>query len=216
MRGYPVTPTAASGKIPAAPAIHENRGLTPCIHDVARRAAKAGLLAFAPDGLTPLGGHPGNDDEGRILQRTVDGAKLMNDFSPAAEWLTAHEASTGKVGAAGFRHGGGVCGTLAAACPEPGASGPFHGRQPNAADVPKVEAPRQTHHAELAPRINEGALAYARLRWTLRARPPPPASTRASTTGSTTTAPRGMTKRRRGWRGRVPPRSSMPTGAEAR
>ena len=156
VRGYLVTPTGAEGPLPAVVVIHENRGLNPYIEDVARRLAKAGFIALAPDGLTSVGGYPGNDAEGRELQQTVDSTKLMNDFFAAYEWLAAHEATTGKVGCVGFCYGGGVCNALAVAYPELNASVPFYGRQANAADVPKIEAPLLLHYAELDERINEG------------------------------------------------------------
>lgn len=156
VRGYFVTPAGAEGPLPAVVVIHENRGLNPYIEDVARRLAKAGFIALAPDGLTSVGGYPGNDAEGRELQQTVDSTKLMNDFFAAYEWLAAHEATTGKVGCVGFCYGGGVCNALAVAYPELNASVPFYGRQANAADVPKIEAPLLLHYAELDERINEG------------------------------------------------------------
>ncbi|MCR9238605.1 MAG: dienelactone hydrolase family protein [Alphaproteobacteria bacterium] len=160
VRGYLVKPANASGPLPAVLVIHENRGLNPYIEDVARRAAKAGFMALAPDGLTSVGGYPGNDDEGRELQRTVDREKLMNDFFAAYEHLAAHDDSTGKVGAVGFCYGGGVCNALAVAYPELSASVPFYGRQASAEDVPSIEAPLLLHYAELDTRINEGWPAY--------------------------------------------------------
>lgn len=101
-RGYFVKPANATGKLPGVVVVHENRGLNPYIEDVARRVAKAGFIALAPDGLTSVGGYPGNDDKGRELQRQVDPTKLMNDFFAAIEFLTAHEATTGKIGITGF------------------------------------------------------------------------------------------------------------------
>lgn len=160
VRAYMVAPANAAGPLPAVLVVHENRGLNPYIEDVARRAAKAGFIALAPDGLTSKGGYPGNDEDGRTLQREVDPAKLMNDFFAAAEWLMAHEATTGKVGCVGFCYGGGVCNALAVAYPELAASVPFYGRQPAAEDVPKIKAPLLLHYAELDARINEGWPAY--------------------------------------------------------
>ena len=156
IEGYLVKPTAATGKIPAVLVIHENRGLNPYIKDVARRVAKAGFLAFAPDGLSSVGGYPGNDVDGKALQATVDGTKLMNDFFAGFEHLMAHEASTGKVGAVGFCYGGGVCNALAVAYPEMGASVPFYGRQASAADVPKIQAPLMLQYGGLDERVNAG------------------------------------------------------------
>lgn len=153
-------PAGATGKLPAVLVIHENRGLNPYIEDVARRVAKAGYLAMAPDGLSPLGGYPGNDDEGRTMQRTLDGAKLMEDFFAAFEFLRDHDGSTGKVGAVGFCYGGGVCNALAVAYPDLAASVPYYGRQPQAVDVPAIEAPLMIHHAGNDERINAGWPAY--------------------------------------------------------
>ncbi|MCB1400301.1 MAG: dienelactone hydrolase family protein, partial [Rhodobacteraceae bacterium] len=107
MRAYFVRPTGAASA-PGVVVVHENRGLNPYIQDVARRLAKAGFIAMAPDGLTPMGGYPGNDEDGRALQQQVDGEKLMNDFFAAVEFLMAHEAVVGKVGITGFCYGGGV------------------------------------------------------------------------------------------------------------
>ncbi len=159
--GLMAKPAGVADRLPAVLVVHENRGLNPYIEDVVRRTAKAGYLAFGPDGLTPLGGYPGNDDEGREMQRKLDGAKLMADFFAAFEFLRDHEASTGKVGCVGFCYGGGVCNALAVAYPDLAASVPFYGRQPEAGDVPKIEAPLLIHYAELDERINAGADAYA-------------------------------------------------------
>ena len=160
VRGYLVRPAAAEGPIPAVLVVHENRGLNPYIEDVARRVAKAGFMALAPDGLTSVGGYPGNDAEGRELQRTVDGEKLMNDFFAGFEHLMGREDSTGRVGAVGFCYGGGVCNALAVAYPEMAASVPFYGRQAAAEDVPKIQAPLLLQYAALDERINEGWPAY--------------------------------------------------------
>jgi carboxymethylenebutenolidase len=160
VRGYLVRPSAAEGELPAVLVVHENRGLNPYIEDVARRLAKAGFMALAPDGLSSVGGYPGNDAEGRELQSSVDGEKLMNDFFAGFEHLMAREDSTGKVGAVGFCYGGGVCNALAVAYPEMAASVPFYGRQPAAADVLKIEAPLLLHYAALDDRINEGWPTY--------------------------------------------------------
>lgn len=160
VRGYFVKPASATGKLPGVVVVHENRGLNPYIEDVARRVAKAGFIALAPDGLTSVGGYPGNDDKGRELQRQVDPAKLMNDFFAAIEFLTAHEATTGKIGITGFCYGGGVSNAAAVAYPELGAAVPFYGRQADAADVPRIQAPLLLHYGELDARINEGWPAY--------------------------------------------------------
>lgn len=156
INGYMAMPAGATGKLPAVLVVHENRGLNPYIKDVVRRAAKAGFLALGPDGLSPLGGYPGSDDEGRTMQRTLDSAKLMEDFFAGFEHLVGHQKSTGKVGAVGFCYGGGVCNALAVAYPNMAASVPFYGRQPRAEEVPKIEAPLLLHYAALDERINAG------------------------------------------------------------
>ena len=156
VRGYQVKPADAPEQLPAVLVIHENRGLNPYIKDVARRVAKAGFLALAPDGLTSVGGYPGNDADGRELQRSVDRTKLMNDFFAGCEHLFSRSDSTGKVGAVGFCYGGGVCNALAVAYPELSASVPYYGRQASANDVPRISAPIQLHFAELDDRINQG------------------------------------------------------------
>lgn len=160
IRGLMAKPAGASGPLPAVLVVHENRGLNPYIEDVVRRAAKAGYLAFGPDGLTPLGGYPGTDDEGREMQRSMDGARLMQDFFAAFEHLRDRDDTTGRVGAVGFCYGGGVCNALAVAYPDLAASVPFYGRQPDAADVPGIEAPLMIHYAGLDERINAGWEAY--------------------------------------------------------
>jgi len=160
VRGYRVRPAQATGKLPAVVVVHENRGLNPYIEDVARRVAKAGFIALAPDGLTSVGGYPGNDDKGRELQMTVDPEKLMNDFFAAIEWLMKDDAGTGKVGITGFCYGGGVVNAAAVAYPELGAGVSFYGRQAESKDVPRIKAPLLLHFAELDTRINEGWPAY--------------------------------------------------------
>lgn len=160
VRGYLVRPANAKGKVPAVVVVHENRGLNPYIEDVARRLAKQGYMALAPDGLSSVGGYPGNDEEGVALQQTVDPQKLMNDFFAAIEWSMQHEASTGKVGITGFCYGGGVANAAAVAYPELGAAVSFYGRQPDAGDVSRIKAPVMVHLAELDTRINEGWPAY--------------------------------------------------------
>ncbi len=160
VRGYLVKPANAQGKLPAIVVVHENRGLNPYIEDVARRLAKAGFLALAPDGLSSKGGYPGNDDKGRELQQQVDPEKLMNDFFAAIEFLIAFDGSTGKVGIIGFCYGGGVANAAAVAYPELAAAVPFYGRQANPEDAPKIQAPLLIHYAENDTRINEGWPAY--------------------------------------------------------
>ena len=156
VRAYLVRPAGAAGKLPAVVVVHENRGLNPYIEDVARRLAKAGFLALAPDGLTSVGGYPGNDEAGKELQAEVDPEKLMNDFFAAVELMMTHEGSTGKVGITGFCYGGGVANAAAVAYPELAGAVPFYGRQPDAADVPKIQSPLLLHYAGLDDRINAG------------------------------------------------------------
>ena len=160
IKGLMARPANASGKLPAVLVVHENRGLNPYIEDVVRRVAKAGYLALGPDGLTPLGGYPGDDDAGRELQSKIDPAKLMEDFFAGFEYLQTHPDSTGKVGAVGFCYGGGVCNALAVAYPTMAASVPFYGRQPEAAEVPSIQAPLLIHYAALDERVNEGWPAF--------------------------------------------------------
>ncbi|OSN08499.1 dienelactone hydrolase [Lonsdalea iberica] len=160
VRAYLVVPAGAKGKLPAVVVAHENRGLNPYIEDVARRVAKAGFIALAPDGLSSVGGYPGNDDKGRELQQQVDPTKLMNDFFAAVEFLLQDERTTGKVGITGFCYGGGVANAAAVAYPELAAAVPFYGRQPKVEDVPRIKAPLLIHYAELDTRINAGWPAY--------------------------------------------------------
>ena len=160
VRGYFVRPAALQQKAPAIVVAHENRGLNPYIEDVARRVAKAGFIALAPDGLSSVGGYPGNDDKGRELQQQVDQTKLMNDFFAAIEFLMQHPQSTGKVGITGFCYGGGVANAAAVAYPELAAAVPFYGRQPPLNEVERIQAPLLLHYAELDTRINEGWPAY--------------------------------------------------------
>ncbi|HFQ8226768.1 TPA: YghX family hydrolase [Citrobacter freundii] len=160
VRGYLVKPANATGNVPAVVVVHENRGLNPYIEDVARRVAKAGYLALAPDGLSSVGGYPGNDEEGKVLQQKVDPTKLMNDFFAAVEFMKQHPEASGKVGITGFCYGGGVSNAAAVAYPELACAVPFYGRQPAAADVPKIKAPILLHYAALDKNINEGWPAY--------------------------------------------------------
>jgi carboxymethylenebutenolidase len=164
VRGYLVRPAkdgvAVTDRRGGIVVVHENRGLNPYIEDVARRVAKAGFVALAPDGLTSVGGYPGNDEKGRELQRQVDPTKLMNDFFAAIEWMMASDLTTGKVGITGFCYGGGVSNAAAVAYPELAASVPFYGRQVPAADVAKIKAPLLLQFAQHDDNVNAGWPAY--------------------------------------------------------
>ena len=161
-RGYLVIPKGVNedNKAPAVLVAHENRGLNPYIEDVARRLAKAGFIAFAPDALFPLGGYPGNDDEGRAMQKTLDGQKIEGDFMDAASLLKTHAYSSGKVGMVGFCFGGYLTNTLAATMPETiAAAAPYYGT-PAKAHLEQIKGPLQLHFAELDKRVNATWPAY--------------------------------------------------------
>ncbi|NYT59533.1 dienelactone hydrolase family protein [Alcaligenaceae bacterium] len=160
VRAYLVRPAKPQGKIPAVVVVHENRGLNPYIEDVARRVAKAGFIALAPDGLSSKGGYPGNDDLGRELQKQVDPVKLMNDFFAAVEFMGAYDGASGKVGITGFCYGGGVSNAAAVAYPELAAAAPFYGRQASPDDVAHIKAPLLLHYAENDAGVNQGWPAY--------------------------------------------------------
>ncbi len=154
MRGYLVQP-AGQGPFPAVLVIHENRGLNPYIEDVARRAAVEGFLALAPDGLAPVGGYPGNDDDGRTLQAGLDQGKLRTDMLNSARYVKAHTLSSGKLGATGFCWGGGATNYLAVALgADLQAAAPFYGPAAETASVPKIRAKMLIHYAEHDERIN--------------------------------------------------------------
>jgi carboxymethylenebutenolidase len=154
MRGYLVQPSG-EGPFPAVLVVHENRGLNPYIEDVARRAAVEGFLTLAPDGLAPIGGYPGNDDDGRAMQKTLDKAKLRQDMVNSARFLKSHEYSSGKLGATGFCWGGGTTNFLAVTLGgDLNAAVPFYGVAPTTDDVPKIKAPLLVHYAENDERVN--------------------------------------------------------------
>jgi len=156
IRAYEVRPTGVKGKAPGVVVVHENRGLNPYIEDVARRLGAAGFIALAPDGLTPVGGYPGNDEEGKKLQATLDPGKLRQAFFDAFETLKKDPGCSGKVGVVGFCYGGGVANAMAVGLPDLAAAVPFYGRQPEDADVPKIKTPLLLHYAGLDERINAG------------------------------------------------------------
>jgi carboxymethylenebutenolidase len=160
IRGYLARPANAGGKLPGVIVVHENRGLNPYIEDVARRLAVANFIAFAPDGLTSVGGYPGDDEQGGAAFRKVDGAKMNEDFVAATRWLMAHAECTGRVGAVGFCFGGAVVNNLAVRIPELGAGVPFYGRQPSAEDTAKIKAPLLLQYASNDQGVNAGIEAY--------------------------------------------------------
>ncbi len=160
IKGYLARP-AKGKKFPAVHVIHENRGLNPYIEDVARRLALANFIAFAPDGLTSVGGYPGNDEKGAAAFRTVDGKKMTEDFIASAKWLKARSDSTGKLGAVGFCFGGGIVNQLAVRLgADLNAGVAFYGRQAGADDVPKISAPLLLHYAGNDQGVNAGIAAY--------------------------------------------------------
>ena len=154
MRGYLVQP-AGDGPFPGVLVIHENRGLNPHIEDVARRAAVAGFLALAPDGLSPVGGYPGNDDDGRTLQASLSPDELDQDMINSAQYLKAHALSNGQLGATGFCWGGGMVNRLAVELGGDLHAGvPFYGSAVPASEVPNIEAALMINFADTDPRIN--------------------------------------------------------------
>lgn len=160
IRGYLARP-AGQGRWPGVLVVHENRGLNPYIEDVARRLAVANFVAFAPDGLTSVGGYPGDEEKGVKLFQQVDRQKMMQDFLASARWLKARPDCTGKIGVVGFCFGGGVANTLASLMGEElSAAVPFYGGQVPAADAAKIKAPLLLHYASLDTRINAGWPAY--------------------------------------------------------
>jgi len=154
IQGYFARPALVDHRLPGVIVIHENRGLNPYIEDVARRLAIAGFVAFAPDALWPLGGYPGNDDDGRTMQRERDGAEMVEDFVAAVEFLQQHPDCTGEVGSVGFCFGGGMSMRLAVLIPDLAASVAFYGRHPSAEDAASIKAPLMLHHAGLDERVN--------------------------------------------------------------
>lgn len=156
MRGYFARPAVVDHKLPGVVVIHENRGLNPYIEDVARRLAAAGFIAFAPDALWPLGGYPGNDDDGRAMQRQRDRAEMVEDFVAAVRFLQDHPDTAGEVGAVGFCFGGSMALAMAIRVPELGAAVAFYGRHPGAEQAAGIKAPLLLHHGELDERVNAG------------------------------------------------------------
>src|SRR5579863_5484 len=160
IKGYLVRP-AKAGKYPGVLVVHENRGLNPYIEDVARRLGTENFMAFAPDGLTSVGGYPGDEEKGAKLFATVDKPKMTEDFVASAMWLKGRSDCTGKIGVVGFCFGGGMANTLAVRLgADLSAAVPFYGSQPSAADAAKIKAPLLLHYASLDTRITGGWPAY--------------------------------------------------------
>lgn len=160
IRGLLSKPVDADKKLPGIVVVHENRGLNPHIEDVGRRAALAGFISLAPDALTPLGGYPGNDDDGRTLQRQRDRNEMLEDFIAAFEYLKAHPGCDGNVGVVGFCFGGWISNMMAVRIPDLAAAVPFYGGQPPVESVPDINAPLLLQYAGLDQRVNEGWPAY--------------------------------------------------------
>jgi carboxymethylenebutenolidase len=160
IRGYFVRPANTGQKLPGVLVIHENRGLNPYIEDVARRLGIANFLAFAPDGLTSVGGYPGDEEKGAALFKSVDEKKMFADFVASAAWLKARPECTGKIGAVGFCFGGTTVNKLAVSLPDLGAAVAFYGRQPSAEEAAQIKAPLLLHYAALDTRITDGWPAY--------------------------------------------------------
>jgi len=153
-------PVDAKGKLGGIVVVHENRGLNPYIEDVAKRAALAGFVTIAPDALTPLGGYPGNDDQGRDMQSKLDRNKILEDFIAAYEYLKGDKDCNGKIGVVGFCFGGWVANMMAVRISDLSAAVPFYGGQPATEEVPKINAPLMLQYAGLDDRVNAGWPAY--------------------------------------------------------
>lgn len=160
IKGLLTKPTDTKGKVPGIVVVHENRGLNPYVEDVARAAAKAGFIALAPDALSPLGGYPGNDDDGRTMQRQRDREEMLQDFIAAFYTLQKRSECTGNIGVVGFCFGGWISNMMAVRIPELKAAVPFYGSQPKAEDVPKIKAPLMLQYAGLDTRVTGGWPAY--------------------------------------------------------
>lgn len=156
MKGLLSKPKDAKGKLPGIVVVHENRGLNPYIEDVGRRAALEGYITLAPDALTPLGGYPGNDDDGRTMQRKRDRLKMLEDFIAAFNHLKSHKDCTGKIGVVGFCFGGWISNMMAVKVEDLAAAVPYYGRQPSNEDAAKIKAPLMLQYAELDKRVNAG------------------------------------------------------------
>ncbi len=160
IQGLLSKPKKTKKKLPGIVVVHENRGLNPHIADVGRRAGLAGFLSLAPDALWPLGGYPGNDDDGRALQKKRDRNEMLQDFIAAYEYLKNHPDCTGKVGVVGFCFGGWISNMMAVELPDLNAAVPYYGKQAPVESVPKIQAPLLLQFGELDKRVNEGWPAY--------------------------------------------------------
>ena len=160
IKGLLSKPKDLKTKMPGVIVVHENRGLNPYIEDVGRRTAVAGFISLAPDALSPLGGYPGNDDDGRALQKQRDRNEMLEDFIAAYNYLKNHKDCNGKVGVVGFCFGGWISGMMAVKLPDLGAAVPYYGRQPSDEDAVKIKAPLLLQYAELDTRVNAGWPAF--------------------------------------------------------
>ncbi|WP_040248468.1 dienelactone hydrolase family protein [Psychroserpens mesophilus] len=160
IKGLLSQPKANTTKLPGVIVIHENRGLNPYIEDVGRRVAKEGFISLAPDALTPLGGYPGNDDDGRTMQKKRDRNEMIEDFIAAYHYLKSHEHCNGSIGVVGFCFGGWMSNMIAVRLPELDAAVPYYGRQPSDEDAAKIKTPLLLQYAELDTRVNEGWPAF--------------------------------------------------------
>jgi carboxymethylenebutenolidase len=160
IKGLLSIPTENQAKFPGVIVVHENRGLNPYIEDVGRRAAVAGFISLAPDALTPLGGYPGNDDDGRLMQQKRTKEEMLEDFIAAYEYLLLHPSCNGKIGVVGFCFGGWIANMMAVKIPALGGAVPFYGGQPTAEEAANIKAPLLIQFAELDERVNAGWSAY--------------------------------------------------------
>lgn len=156
IKGLLSKPEGATGKLPGIVVVHENRGLNPYIEDVGRRCAVDGFISIAPDALTPLGGYPGNDDEGRTMQRQRDRNEMLEDFIAAYDFLRSHPDCNGNIGVVGFCFGGWISNMMAVRIPTLNAAVPYYGGQPSAEETAKIKAPLMLQYAGLDKRVNAG------------------------------------------------------------
>ncbi|APZ46271.1 dienelactone hydrolase [Polaribacter reichenbachii] len=156
-------PSETKGKLPGVIVVHENRGLNPYIKDVGKRTALEGFISLAPDALTPLGGYPGNDDEGRTMQKKRDRLEMLEDFIAAYNYVKNHKNCTGKVGVVGFCFGGWISNMMAVQVPDLGAAVPYYGRQPNDEMAAQIKAPLLLQYGELDKRVNAGWPAFEKV-----------------------------------------------------